>query len=290
MASDLAPSGIIENMAGRAFLPEPAFTYASDEVGRFSQQIIKCIERVTGQPRIRQLYDAYQRLGRPPELFWSDAVAALQLDVALSGRPFASLPATGPQMVIANHPFGVVDGVILCWLVSQFRGDFMIMTHSILYQAPEMRRHIIPVDFSGTEEALANNLRSRREAQRVLDSGGVLILFPAGGVAISRGFTGPAADLRWGTFAAKLLLKTRADVLPVFFSGQNSRLYQVAANIHLTLKLALLFHEVRNKIGRRISVAVGDIIPNRRLRAMGHRRIVTDFLRESTLALKPAKI
>ena len=274
-------------MAGRALLPAPAFTYASDEVGRFSQQIIKGIERISGQPRIRRLYDDYKRLDRPAELFWGDAVAALRLDVAPGGRPFSSLPATGPQMVVANHPFGVVDGVILCWLVSQVRDDFKIMTHSILYQAPEIRRYVIPVDFSGTREALANNLRSRREARRVLATGGVLILFPAGGVAISRGFRGPAVDLPWGTFAAKLLLKTEADVLPVHFSGQNSRLYQIAANIHLTLKLALLFHEVRNKIGRRISLAVGDLIPNGRLRAMGDRRLVTDFLRESTLALQP---
>ena len=269
-------------------LPAPTFSYASDEVGRISQRIIRGIEKVTGQPRIRRLYENYTKLGRPPELFWSDATAALCLDVELTRGSIRSLPAAGPQIVIANHPFGVVDGIILCWLVSQIRADYKIMTHSILYQAPEVRRHVIPIDFSGSEEALAANLRSRREARELLDEGGVLIVFPAGGVATSRNFHGPAIDRPWGTFTAKLALQTKADVLPVFFSGQNSRLYQMAAQLHQTLKLSLLFHEVRNKIGRPVYLAIGDPIANDRLRGLGGLHAVTDYLKEATHRLKPA--
>ncbi len=285
MPSDSANSGAIEDMA--ELLPPPAFSYASDEVGRISQRIIRGIEKITGQPRIRRLYENYTKLGRPPELFWGDATAALRLEVELTRGSIRSLPATGPQIVIANHPFGVVDGIILCWLVSQIRADYKIMTHSILYQAPEVRPHIIPIDFSGNAEALAANLRSRRQARDLLVRGGVLIVFPAGGVATSRNFHGPAVDRPWGTFTAKLALQTAADVLPVYFSGQNSRLYQMAAQLHQTLKLSLLFHEVRNKIGRRVHVAIGDPIPNRRLRGLGGRRAVTDYLKEATHNLKP---
>src|SRR5450432_2547641 len=209
-------------------LPAPTFSYASDEVSRLSQRVIRGIEKITGQPRIRRLYESYTKLSRPPELFWGDATAALRLDVEFTRGSIRSLPASGPQIVIANHPFGVIDGIILCWLVSQIRHDYKIMTHSILYQAPEVRRHVIPIDFSGSEEALAANLRSRRNARDLLDDGGVMIVFPAGGVATARTFRGPAIDGPWGTFTAKLALQTEADVLPVFFSGQNSRLYQMA--------------------------------------------------------------
>jgi len=161
------------------------------------------------------------------------------------------------------------------------------MTHSILYQAPEVRRHIIPIDFSGSEEALASNLNSRREARKLLAEGGTLIVFPAGGVATSKSFRGPAVDRPWGTFTAKMALQTEADVLPVFFSGQNSRLYQMAAKLHQTLKLSLLFHEVSNKIGRRVQVTIGDIIPNQRLRSIGDRHAITEYLKATTHRLKP---
>jgi putative hemolysin len=282
---DVLTSGAIEDMA--ELLPAPTFSYASDEVSRLSQRVIRGIEKITGQPRIRRLYESYTKLSRPPELFWGDATAALRLDVEFTRGSIRSLPASGPQIVIANHPFGVIDGIILCWLVSQIRHDYKIMTHSILYQAPEVRRHVIPIDFSGSEEALAANLRSRREARDLLDDGGVLIVFPAGGVATARTFRGPAIDWPWGTFTAKLALQTEADVLPVFFSGQNSRLYQMAAQLHQTLKLSLLFHEVRNKIGRHFDVAIGDCIPNSRLRQLGGRHDVTAYLMAATFSLKP---
>ena len=122
----------LEESIHPALLPMPDFTYASDEVGPLAQRLIRAIEKVTGQPMIRRLYEQYRLLQRPPELFWQDAIAALRLDVRLSREPQIVLPARGPLAVIANHPFGVVDGIILCWLVSRVRSDYMIMTHSVL--------------------------------------------------------------------------------------------------------------------------------------------------------------
>jgi putative hemolysin len=262
--------------------PAPSFSYASDELPPVSQRIIRAIERVTGQPRIKNLYENYSKLGRPPQKFWNDAVRVLRLRLELSKAPGEALPATGPHVVIANHPFGVVDGIVLCWIVSQIRPDYRIMTHRILHQAPEVRDYVLPVDFSGTKAALLNNIESRRKAREILAAGGVLIVFPSGGVAFSRGFFGPAVDLEWKSLAATLALSTGADILPVFFRGQNSRLFHMAANVHLTLKYSLLFHEVRNKIGSRITATIGDIIPNEKLRAIGDSRAVTNFLKQAT--------
>ncbi|MFO1058562.1 MAG: lysophospholipid acyltransferase family protein [Dongiaceae bacterium] len=268
-------------------LPAPSFTYASDELSRLARHVVRSIERVSGQPRIKRMYFDYQARRRPREQFWNDAVAALRLAVDLD-RPAAEvLPATGPLVVVANHPFGVVDGVLLCWLVAQVRPDFRILTHRVLHQAPEVRDHVLPVDFAATPAALENNLRSRRAARAILDQGGVLILFPAGAVAYAPRLRGPAVDLPWGTLAAKLALAGCADVLPVFFAGQNSGLYQLAANLHQTLKYALLFHEVRNKIGARIAMRLGTPIPHRALRELGDSRAATGLLRAATEALNP---
>ena len=267
----------------------PRFTYASEELSRPGQSVVRLIEWATGQPRIRRMYEDYTKRGRPPELFWHDAIAALQLDLRLNRRPVAAVPARGPLMVVANHPFGVVDGIILCWLVAQVRSDYQIMTHRVLHQAPEVRPRILPVDFSGTDAATMNNLRSRRRARELLDDDGALLVFPGGGVAAAPKTFGRAIDRPWGTLAAKLAVATGAPVLPVFFHGQNSRWFQAASKIHQTLRYALLFHEVRNKIGRRIDVSIGKVVAPERLRVLGDRNAVTEFLRQATHGLADAQ-
>ena len=208
----------------------------------------------------------------------------------MSRRPADAIPASGPLMVVANHPFGVIDGIILCWLVAQARPDYQIMTHRVLHQAPEVRSRILPVDFSGTDAAKRNNLRSRRQARELLDGGGALLIFPGGGVAAAPNTFGRAVDRPWGPLAAKLALASGAVVLPVYFHGQNSRWFQAASNIHQMLRYALLCHEVRNKIGRSIAVTIGDVIPHERLRAFDDRNALTQFLRQATHGLADDRV
>jgi len=276
----LADGGAIEDV-----LLAPRFSYASDELGLSAQGVVRLIEWATGQPRIRRMYERYTKRGRPPELFWQDAIAELRLDLRMNRPAGDAIPARGPLLVVANHPFGVVDGIILCWLVAQVRADYQIMTHRVLHQAPEVRPRILPVDFSGTEAATLNNLRSRRLARELLNKGGALLVFPGGGVAAAPNTFGRAVDRPWGTLAAKLALATGAAVLPVFFHRQNSRWFQAASDLHQTLRYALLFHEVRNKIGRSVAVTIGDVIAQERLRALGDRNAVTEFLRQATHSL-----
>jgi putative hemolysin len=267
----------------------PRFTYASPELNGLGRGIVRLLEFVTGQPRIRRLYEDHAKLARPHELFWQDAIDALELDVRPDRDIREIVPASGPLVVIANHPFGVLDGIILCWLVAQARPDFQVMTHRVLHQAPEVRSRILPVDFSGTEAALQNNLNSRRRARELLDNGGALLVFPGGGVARADSAFGRAVDLPWGTLTAKLALATDAPVLPVYFHGHNSRLFHIASAVHQVLRYGMLFHEVRNKMGRRIDVSMGDVIPPHRLQEIGDLRAVTDFLRTTTHALARAE-
>jgi len=267
-----------------AAIQEPScLSYASDDIGALRSLAIWAVEQLSGQRHIKRLYDRRAERGRPAELFWQDAIEGLELDLVLNREPRQAIPSSGPLVIVANHPFGVVDGLILCWLVSAVRSDFKIMTHNALYRVPEARPHIIPVDFSGTMEALDTNIRGRRMAKAILSEGGALIVFPSGAVASSKGFFGPAVDGPWGTFAAKLMLGTGASALPIFFAGQNSRLSQIAANLNPTLKLSLLFHEVRNKIGARIAITLRDPIAIAELRSLGDQRAVTEHLRRVTL-------
>jgi putative hemolysin len=232
-----------------------------------------------------EMYADYRERRRPPELFWADAIEALHLELELNRRPWECVPATAPLVVLANHPFGIVDGIVLGWIVSQCRSDFQIMTHNVLYRAPEIRHRILPVDFSDNPNAKANNLRSRSLARALLEKGGALVVFPGRGVATAPKLSSQAKERPWGPLAAKLALATGAAVLPVFFHGQNSRLFQIASNIHQVLKYGLLLNEVRNKLGTRLRVTIGFVVSTATLREIGNAQGASAYLKQLTESL-----
>jgi len=245
------------------------------KLGRSGQGVVRLIEWATGQPRIRRMYEHYTKCGRPPELFWHDAIAALRLDLRLNRRPADAISPGGrlwwsptiPSACRRHH--SVLAG-------GQVRADYQIMTHRVLHQAAGgapahpagrfLRHRGGHAEQPALAPAGARAARQRRRAP------GLPRRWRRGGAEDLRARSRPSL----GPLAAKLALATGAAVLPVFFHGQNSRWFQAASNIHQTLRYALLFHEVRNKIGRCLDVTIGDVIANERLRALGDRNAVTD--------------
>ena len=124
-----------------------------------------------------------------PEYFWSDALDRLRIKLDVrqdsSNGVLASIPSTGRVVAIANHPYGVIDGIALCSIMAEARQDYKIITHRVLRQAPAVMDKILPIDFDETEAALKTNLESRRQALKHLKHGGAIIIFPA---AISHKF------------------------------------------------------------------------------------------------------
>jgi putative hemolysin len=256
---------------------------------RIQRGLVLAIERMTGRPRLEKLYRDYVERGAEREDFFTGAVRRLALNVRYDPAKLARLPESGPVVVVANHPYGVLDGIVLGWLVGQVRKDFLILVHSLLTRAPEARPYLLPVDFSGTPEAQETNLQSRERARQHLANGGALLVFPAGAVSTSPDALGrsPAVDAPWHPFVAQLVLRQKAPVLPVHFAGQNSRLFQMASHVSLTLRLSLLFKEVHDRIGTDVDVAIGDLAPFDELRAMSGRRGLLAHLRRLTYALGP---
>src|SRR5271165_4880787 len=171
------------------------------------------------------MYVQNQRFPRPNESFWQAAVRSLALDVRYDAHALAAMPKTGPVVVVANHPYGVLDGIVISWLVSKVRSDFVVLTNAVLMRAPEVHGFILPIDFSETEEAQRVNLASRAAARAQLDRGGVVVVFPAGAVSTAPDKLGrkPAVDARWQPFVSQLIQRSKALVVPVWFGGQNSR-------------------------------------------------------------------
>ena len=268
-------------------MDELLFSYADPTTPRVRRKLIHMVERVSGQPRLKRLYLENRRNPRQSESFWAAAIRKLALDVRYDKSALANIPTTGPLVVVANHPYGVLDGLTISWLMEKARNDFIVLTNAVLLRVPETQGYLLPVDFGGTPEAMETNLKTRAAARAHLDKGGAVVVFPAGGVSTAPDRLGrkPATDAPWQPFTAQLIQRSRATVVPLFFGGQNSRLFQIASHISLTLRLSLIFHEVRKRIGTMLPVAVGAPIPYAEIAHLKDRHALLDELRARTYGL-----
>ncbi|MBX2811934.1 MAG: lysophospholipid acyltransferase family protein [Myxococcales bacterium] len=266
-------------------------TYAEPHDPRLKRVVIRGIEQLSGQSKLRRLYEharsqtTHAPDGPKPEAFFSQALKELQVQSRYCPNQMAKIPKHGPLLLIANHPFGVVDGLALCELAIKARSDFKIMIHRALFKDPALQSFMLPVDFSGTREAARQNIAVRNEAIGYLKKGGTIAIFPGGGIATAPRMFGSATDLDWKLLPAKLIHAAKATVVPVFFPGQNSRLFQWASQLSETLRLSLVIREITNKRGRTIDMVIGDPIPYARLNPIKDRRELTNHLRTQVYAL-----
>ena len=260
----------------------PIFSFADGEMGPISNALIRGIERFTGQPKIKKIYLDYVNDERPNHLFWQDAVDRLALRVNMHFDTGAYIPKTGRLLVIANHPFGVIDGLILCSEISKIRQDYKIITHQVLRQAPAVQHQILPIDFDVTEEALRTNMQTRKDAVRQIKDDGAVILFPSGAISRAPKVIGQATESEWKTFAAKLALIEDTTILPVFFNGQNSISYMAARKMSQTLGYSLMFREIVRRIGTRVDVTIRKPISTADLARFENRNEITAYLRALT--------
>jgi putative hemolysin len=198
----------------------------------------------------------------------------------------ARIPKTGAVVVVANHPHGLVDGMIMGELVSRVRPDFRILTRSLLTGIPEIEEFMIPVPFPHEENSRELGLQMRDLTMTHLAEGGVVILFPAGKVACSETWFGPAIEAEWNVFTHKMITKSGALILPIHFTGQNSRAYQIANKLAATLRQGLLLYEIRRALFKPQRPHVGMPISADELEKWkGNPRGFLAWLREHTLSL-----
>jgi putative hemolysin len=267
------------------------FSYASASQPRLARWIIRSIENISGRDKYFELYNIWRNEIVPSgERVFGRMLELIDIQLGLARQwPPKDLPS-GPLVLVANHPFGIGDGVAALALAETLGRPFRVLINSELLKIKEMEQYALPVSFEESKEALAINMNTRHEAVRLLKQGVTIVIFPAGGVATASKLFGKAEDLPWKIFPAKLIQAAGASVVPIHFSGQNGCLFHIVSKFSLTLRLSLLVREFTRLRGKSISVKIGNVLPWSQLSVLGDRKALLEALHNAVFALEFAQI
>ena len=262
-------------------MPGP-FTLASLEL---PDSLRRIAERLVGFSQLNRTYaDAARRDVRQP--FSARALAALDVACDVGDTDLARIPKTGPLVVVANHPFGGLDGLLLTSLIQRVRPDVKLLANHLLRRVPDLRDTAIFVDPYGGPSSCANNLCAMRQAMKWVKDDGALGVFPAGEVSRLDLRRRAVADKPWSESIARLIQATEATVVCVWFEGHNSLTFHLAGLAHPILRTILLPHELLNKRRRRVTVQIGTPIAPSRLAGFDSPVDFATYLRARTYLLK----
>ncbi|MDO6964060.1 lysophospholipid acyltransferase family protein [Rhizobium alvei] len=266
-------------------------SYANENDPLLKRMVIRTVENLSGRDKYVAVYQTWRSdvVGKTDRIF-SRMLELIDIDLSIKGNwPPKELPE-GPIVMVANHPYGIADGIAVLAMAEQLGRPFKVLINDQLLKVPEMRPYSLPISFEETKEALAINMATRNEALRLLKEGVTIVVFPAGGVATAPKGFGPAEDLPWKMFPAKLIQSAKANVLPIYFEGQNGRLFHLVSRFSLTLRLSLLIREFCRLSGKTIFSNIGSIVPWDEIAKISDRKAILQHLYEAVFALgQPVK-
>ena len=235
---------------------------------------------------IKQARDLYRRVSAAPHGFRLESLLAeMRIDLEIQPADLERIPAKGPLIAIANHPFGVLDGAALAVLLSRVRPDVRLLANSLLAGIPELHQYCIFVDPFHTQSSADKNLRPLKQAIDWLRRGGALAVFPAGEVSQINVREAQVTDPEWSTIPARLLRKTAAAALPIYFCGRNSMTFQLLGLIHPRLRTLFLLQEFLQQSEKKVPVRIGKLIPSEFITSLENDGEATEYLRLRTYLL-----
>ncbi|GLP84808.1 hypothetical protein GCM10007921_03680 [Tritonibacter mobilis] len=264
-------------------------TYANSFDDRWTSLAIRTLEWLTGKFTILRMVSKFESRNADyrGNKFWRGALNVMGIELKTPQEQINNIPETGPVVVVANHPHGMVDGMIFADLIGRRRQDYRILTRSVLTGLDEAATSfMIPVPFPHDPDAQRKMVEMRAKAMAHLKEGGVVALFPSGVVMSSDSWWGPAVEREWNVFTAQLIRRSGAKVVPMFFPGRNSRAYQIACQVSPILRQGLLLHEIVRSCNKPQAPVVGEPLTDQEMeRLHSDPRGFMAWLREHTLNL-----
>ncbi len=240
-------------------------SYATSANGLMGELFIRSIENITGRIGLIKRAKDYDKEVAKGRNFWEVIVERYNIEMNIVEGSLDDIPKKGPVVIVSNHPFGILDGLLLGYILSKTRKDFKIIANRVFRKAKDLDDVILPISFEENREGNIQNINTRNKAICFLQSGGIVGIFPGGTVATSAKLFSRPLDPFWKRFTSKLILKSDATVVPIFFGGSNSRLFQIASHLSYNLRMALLIREFGRKVDRKVDVAIGKKIDSKYL-------------------------
>lgn len=262
-------------------------SYASSARTRRGRLVVRGLEALTGRQGLLLRARGYDQAVSQGAIFWEEMAQRYGLRPEIVRGSLDLIPATGPVVIVANHPYGILDGLVLSLLMSRARGadGFKVIANDVFLRATDLADVVLPVSFEETRDAQAINLKMRKAALAYLADGGAVCVFPGGAVSTPARPFGPPKDPRWRGFSAKLIRQSGATVVPIHFEGSNSRLFQLASHLHSTLRLGLFVREFRARTDRPVRLSIGTPLTPPEIAAQtGNQAELMDWLRTRTYA------
>ena len=280
--------GIAENSTGEVY-DRRTLTYANSFDDRWTAFAIRAIEWFTGKLTILRMVNKFERDNAEyrGNKFWRGALNTMGIELKTPKEQIDLIPQEGPVVVVANHPHGMVDGMIFADLIGRRRLDYRILTRSVLTGLDEAATSfMIPVPFPHDPDAQKKMVEMRAQTMAHLKAGGVVALFPSGVVMSSDSWFGPAIEREWNVFTAQLIRRSGAKVVPIYFPGSNSRWYQIANRVSPILRQGLLLHEIVRSCNKPQAPVVGEVLSDEQMEQLhSNPRGFMAWLREHTLSL-----
>lgn len=255
---------VVENSEAPRIFELPVYKIRNRVLRFLARMVKRPIESVCG---LRAADGIYARAWKMPKEipFCDRALQSVGVRTNFSEEELFNVPKEGSVVVVANHPFGGVEGIILLSLLRRVRPDVKAMANYMLGAITEMRDDFIFVDPFASKNSAKANLRPIKDSLTWLKEGHLLIVFPSGEVSSFDRRTMRVRDPVWSASIAALVRKTGATVVPMFFPGRNSAFFNLVGFIHPFFRTSLLPRQLANKKGKNIFVRIGTPLTTKAL-------------------------
>lgn len=245
--------------------------------------IIPLLSRVARIDKVNELYADIckeEGLAAIDRLFQT-----LEIELEFDPKELENIPKTGPFIVVANHPFGALDGLALIKAIAAVRPDFKVMANFLLQSVEPIKNHFLSVNPFEEMKGAYNNIGGLKAALQHIEAGLPLGIFPAGEVSTFQGDLKTIADRKWQNSAIKIVKKSKVPVVPLYFDGANSRIFHLLGLIHPGLRTLALPSEMLKKKGKTIALRIGKPIASKDLEMFTNADQLGRYLRAKTYAL-----
>jgi|TARA_B100002052_G_scaffold220546_1_gene202486 putative hemolysin len=232
----------------------------------------KIINKISKVDEIKSLYKINYEDLKESSNFWKKTLDILNIDYYAEN--ITNIPKTGSAIVVANHPFGLLDGLIICSIICDIRKDYKILINEEVSQIDQIREYLLPIKFSSVTADIKKNIITKKKAIEHLNSNGILITFPSGEVATSSLIFNEANEREWKPLIGSIINKTKADIVPVRFFGKNSLFFHTIGFINNNLRRVLFIRELFNKKNKKFNLSIGKRITLLQKEKLSNRQIV----------------